>query len=125
MVSPALHIRSDARPGGYRDIAPQDVLPHLGELRVIDVREPDEWRSASGHLASAELVPLATVPAVAVGWDRRQPLLLVCRSGGRSARAAGVLSQMGFETLYNLVGGMLAWEANDLPRVVEGARGRA
>lgn len=117
MVPPRLLTRSDAQPAGFRDISPLGALHHLGDLRLVDVREPDEYVGPLGHIPGAELVPVSTVTTVAADWDRVAPLLLICRSGARSARAGAALSQMGFANLYNLVGGMLAWDANDLPRV--------
>lgn len=116
MFSPLLLSRSDVRPAGYRDVSPLAALPHLREMRVIDVREPDEFTGPLGHIPGAELVPLSTVAAAAAGWNRDEPVLLICRSGGRSARAATTLVGMGFRHLFNLVGGMIAWDANALPR---------
>lgn len=117
MVPQLLHARSDAQPSGYRDISPLAALHHLGELRLIDVRESDEYVGPLGHIPGAELVPLATVPDAARAWDRDQPVLLICRSGARSARAAALLAGLGFRNLYNLVGGMTAWDANAHPRL--------
>jgi sulfur dioxygenase len=85
----------------------------IGSYRVIDVREPDEL--LGGKIASAENVPLGVVGAAAAGWDRNQPLLMVCRSGGRSGRAMVQLAQMGFTNVTNMAGGMLAWAASGLP----------
>ncbi|MDP2314294.1 MAG: rhodanese-like domain-containing protein [Pseudomonadota bacterium] len=117
MVPPLLLSRSDAQSGGYRDLSPLAALHHLGDVRLVDVREADEFVGPLGHVPGAELVPLSTVTAAAADWDRDQPVLLICRSGARSARAAIALAGMGFQSLYNLVGGMLAWEVNALPRL--------
>jgi rhodanese-related sulfurtransferase len=117
MVPSLLLARSDAQPAGYRDISPLAALHHLGELRLIDVREPDEFVGPLGHVPGAELVPLSTIPTAAAGWERSERLLLICRSGGRSARAATTMAGIGFGNLFNLSGGMLAWEANALPRL--------
>ncbi len=116
MSSPLLLSRSDAQPAGFRDLSPQAALLHAHELRLIDVREPDEFVGPLGHIEGAELVPLATLPAAAAGWDKSAPVLLICRSGARSARGAGTLAQLGFTQLFNLLGGMLAWDASALPR---------
>ncbi len=78
------------------EISPAQAAAQLHHYRVIDVREPDEWVGPLGHVASAELVPLATVVEAAAGWDREQPLLVVCKAGARSARACGALAQLGF-----------------------------
>lgn len=106
---------SVAQPGGYRDVAPTDVMRLGFPGRVIDVREPHEFIGELGHMPRAELVPLATIDSAAKSWDRSQPLLLVCRSGGRSGRAAQLLASMGFQTLYNLAGGMIAYGSCGLP----------
>ena len=101
--------------GPFRELGVDSAAPHVGAVRVIDVREVPEFNDALGHILTAELVPLATVPVAAVSWDREAPVLVVCRSGGRSARAALALTQMGFRRVYNLAGGMLAWNASGLP----------
>ncbi|MGE0323015.1 MAG: rhodanese-like domain-containing protein, partial [Polyangiaceae bacterium] len=62
-----------------------------------------------GHVQNAELVPLSTVARAARDWSREQPLLIICRSGRRSAMAAEQLLGMGFEQVANLEGGMLAY----------------
>ncbi len=117
MVPQPLLTQSSLQPAGYREVAPLAVLPHLGELRIVDVREPDEYVGPLGHIAGAALVPLSTVPEAAAAWDRDQPVLLICRSGARSGRAAAFLAAQGYRNLFNLTGGMLAWDANQLPRV--------
>ncbi|MDF1561517.1 MAG: rhodanese-like domain-containing protein [Deltaproteobacteria bacterium] len=76
-------------------------------LRVIDVREPYEYEA--GHIEGAELVPLGSLIQAASTWDRDPPLVMVCRSGARSARATMALMQMGFATVHNLQGGMIGW----------------
>lgn len=104
---------STPTPMGFREVRPAGVASHLGGLRLVDVREPHEF--AGGHIAGAELVPLATVLDAAAAWDPHQPTLLICRSGNRSGRAAVELARRGFTGLYNMAGGMLEWEALGLP----------
>lgn len=92
---------------------------------VIDVREPDEFRS--GHIANAINIPRGTLEASADATTRhRHPdlchaqdktILLYCHSGGRSAMAAYVLKQMGFDHAYSLAGGLDCWEAEGLDLV--------
>lgn len=110
-----------ARPGGYADLTPAEAAANLAALRPVDVREPDEFVGPLGHIPGAELVPVGTIASAAAGWDRDAPLLLICRSGMRSVRAAGALHALGFRHLYNLSGGMTAWDAQGLPRAA-GAR---
>lgn len=99
--------------GGWREVAVGDAAPHLSKVRLVDVREPHEF--AGGHIDGAELVPLGTVVQAAAEWDRAQPILLICRSGNRSGRAAAELQRLGFQKLYNLTGGMMAWTGSGLP----------
>jgi rhodanese-related sulfurtransferase len=97
-------------PAGHRDVQVGDVkLPPQG-FRIIDVREPHEFIGELGHVPGAALVPLSSVLAQAAGWNKDEPLLVVCRSGGRSANAAQVLTRLGFKAM-NMLGGMLAWNA--------------
>jgi rhodanese-related sulfurtransferase len=86
-----------------------------GSVRIVDVREPVEFTGELGHIAEAELVPLATVLEAAESWDKSAPLVLVCRSGARSGRAGEALCAMGFEDVTNMVGGMIAWNQEGLP----------
>lgn len=100
---------------GFREVSPGVARAHLQDVRVVDVREPQEFVGELGHVRGAELVPLGNLGAAVGAWRRDQPLLLICRSGGRSGRAAAALAQAGFSRVYNLDGGMLAWNAAGLP----------
>ena len=96
-------------PGGFRNITPSELATLVPRPRIIDVREPDEFVGELGHVPGAELVPLATLLAAARAWDKRERLVVTCRSGARSANAASSLVALGFENLMNLAGGMLAY----------------
>lgn len=103
-------------PRGYRDVEPALVPGRPPGARVIDVREPAEFTGELGHIPGAELVPLATLASAAASWPREDELIVVCRSGGRSAKAAAQLSGMGFQRVMNMAGGMLAYSQAGLPR---------
>ena len=94
--------------GGFQNITPSQLATLVPRPRIIDVREPDEFVGELGHVPGAELVPLATLLAVARSWDKKERLVVTCRSGARSAKAASSLVALGFENLMNLAGGMLA-----------------
>lgn len=85
----------------------------LAEHQPVDVREYPEF--AAGAIRGARHVPLAGLARAAATWDRRQPLLLVCKSGKRAARGAQELEKMGFSCLAVLDGGIDAWRAAGLP----------
>lgn len=97
--------------GGVRDIEPAELRHRLTEVRIIDVREPSEWSDELGHIDGAVLVPLAQVREAQSTWDKRQPVVIVCRSGRRSMAAARLLVELGFQQVMNLRGGMLAYRA--------------
>ncbi|WP_420453660.1 rhodanese-like domain-containing protein [Ilumatobacter sp.] len=81
-------------------------LHELGsDVVVVDVREDDEW--ASGHIAHARHVPLGTVPDRLDAFDG-EPTYVVCKVGGRSARACEFAAAHGRDVV-NVAGGMVAW----------------
>jgi len=83
---------------------------------LVDVREPHEWDEA--HLAGAKLAPLATVTdrITELAPDRSQRVVLLCRVGNRSARAADTLrSELGYENVASIAGGIEAWRDAGLP----------
>ena len=90
------------------EITPAELDNLPTGVRVIDVREREEFEGEFGHLPQARLVPLGTLRQAAADWSRVQPVLLVCRSGRRSLDAARQLVQLGFEQVMNLDGGMIA-----------------
>jgi rhodanese-related sulfurtransferase len=102
---------------GFNEIDPQSAAASLKAFRVVDVREPGEFVGPLGHIEEAQSIPLTHLPAVVEGWPPTESLLVVCRSGARSARACEYLKLRGFGAVYNLRGGMLGWEAAGLPVV--------
>ncbi len=94
----------------------RSVLENSAELSlydVIDVRSPEEFDGPLGHLPNATLVPLGLLQDASADWARDRALLLVCRTGRRSARACLLLAEQGFTNLTNLDGGMVAWRERD------------
>lgn len=86
------------------------VTANIAGMKIIDVRKPEEFNGDLGHIDGAELICLQdNFEGRLQSLDRNAPHLFVCRSGGRSARAARLASANGFSSVYNLQGGMLAW----------------
>lgn len=85
------------------------------EAVVLDVREADEF--GGGHLLNAKHIPLGKLRERVGELERQRekPLLVVCRSGQRSATACAVLGREGFAQVYNLSGGVMAWQKANLP----------
>ena len=81
---------------------------------VVDVRSADEF--ATGHLTGALNLPgaaLDTVPAAL--QDKAVPVIAVCQSGARSARGCAALQRAGYTEVYNLDGGIEAWQQAGYP----------
>ncbi|OYN88585.1 rhodanese-like domain-containing protein [Parenemella sanctibonifatiensis] len=82
---------------------------------VLDVREDDEW--AAGHAPTAVHIPLSQLPdRIAEIPQVDGELPVICRSGGRSARAAQFLAQQGIPAT-NVLGGMQGWQLTGRPLV--------
>lgn len=92
-----------------RDISPAELAAESPRPRIIDVREPAEFTGPLGHIPGAELVPERLLTGASSSWRKDAALVVVCRSGARSARAAALLSELGFRAVCNLAGGMLAY----------------
>jgi rhodanese-related sulfurtransferase len=95
-------------------VAAPDV-PH--DAVLLDVREDDEWEA--GHIEGAVHLPLSELPRRVAEIPDADPLVVVCRSGGRSAQVVGWLAAQG-RAVVNLDGGMHAWAAAGRPMVADG-----
>ena len=125
MTMTAADLVADAR-RQIREIGPGQLASHAnGACILIDVREPAEFDT--GHIAGAVNIPRGVLefqvdahPAVANVSDpalshKDQPLVVYCRTGGRSALAALNLSRMGFSDVRSIGGGITDWVATGLP----------
>ena len=97
------------------ELDPVEVAQQLaaGEIRLIDVREPHEFRSA--RIEGAESYPLSAFDPSALPDDK--PIVFHCAVGGRSAQAVAVSLAHGLPHSRHLRGGLSAWLANGLPVV--------
>ena len=82
---------------------------------MIDVCEAEEY--AAGHPGGAKNIPLSQLEAKLPGAVKNKavPVILVCQSGARSARAVGIAKKLGYEKAQSLSGGLSAWKKADLP----------
>ena len=103
---------------GVWEIDPHGLEELQGPVQVLDVREEEEFTGPLGHIEGAVLIPLGQLAARVDELKRDQPVVAVCRAGGRSAQATAILQQAGFGEIANLNGGMLRWRAEGHP--VEG-----
>jgi rhodanese-related sulfurtransferase len=98
----------------FRDITPASAVAARASARLIDVREASEL-AVDGFIEGIEHVPLSRVADAARRWNMDEEIVVVCRSGARSAAAASALCAMGFHRVSNMAGGMLAYRAAGLP----------
>lgn len=84
------------------------------DVRILDVREDYEWEA--GHIDGALHIPLDALPDRLADLDPDQDLAVICRTGGRSARATAWLESHGY-SVVNVKGGMGAWLEAGKPMV--------
>lgn len=94
---------------GVMDIDPRELHDKKDQVVLIDVRQPEEFTGELGHIPGAKLIVLDTLPDHMNEIPKDQPVVFVCRSGGRSARAASFALENGYKNIYNLKGGMILW----------------
>jgi rhodanese-related sulfurtransferase len=99
-------------------VGPDDARSQVDAGAVLlDVREADEW--TAGHAPEATWIPMGEVAARVPELPAGQAIVVVCRSGARSARVTSVLRGAGYDAT-NLAGGMHAWAAAGYPVVSDG-----
>ncbi|MFZ5774393.1 MAG: rhodanese-like domain-containing protein [Thermodesulfobacteriota bacterium] len=96
-----------------RDLSPEEAREFMaarkaGEFQLLDVRQPKEYEE--GHLAGSVLIPIKELPARLQELEAGKPTLVYCAVGGRSKAAAQYLAGMDFASVYNLRGGIKAWQ---------------
>ena len=105
--------------GDVQDITPgalQSMLADDGTVSrpvVVDVREV--WEYAQGHVPGSMLIPLGELIHRIDTLDQARPVAVICATGSRSQSAAALLAQRGFQTVYNVVGGVSRWTMDNLP----------
>lgn len=97
------------------DVAEFDKLMSAGNGLLLDVRTNGEF--ASGHLKGAAQIDYnnPNFKNDIAELDKNKPVYVYCRSGARSGRAAKIMKGMGFKEVYNLEGGILAWQRAGKP----------
>jgi len=101
-----------------KKLDPQNFEKQLKESKdpiLVDVRTPGEY--AQGHLANAVLIDIYSDDfKTRVGkLDKSKPVFVYCKAGSRSGSAVGVFTEMGFKEIYDLSGGITAWQRASKP----------
>ena len=84
-----------------------EQMRKLGEVVLIDVRTEVEF--AQGAIQGSKHIPLHMLPLVSDQLENEKPVIIICRSGARSAQACAFLGSKGFSNVYNLRGGVIGW----------------
>lgn len=101
---------------GVQQIAPHSVAVALAEGAIfVDVRETNEVETLAYDLEGVINIPLSELPGRLAELPRDQDIVLACRSGKRSIKAAALLAENNFTRLYNLTDGIVGWAAAELP----------
>ncbi|MBI3562921.1 MAG: rhodanese-like domain-containing protein [Gammaproteobacteria bacterium] len=104
---------------GFNGTAPAEAIRLINRDNavVLDVREENEFHS--GHIVNAIHIPLSFLKSRISELEKHKdkPIIVGCRSGQRSATACGILKKHGFEKVFNLNGGVTAWQQDSLPLV--------
>jgi len=102
---------------GYKEVEPLDAVQLINhqDALLVDVREDSEYRD--GHVQDSLHVPLSRFASELGKLEnhKEKTIIVGCRSGHRSAKACGILRQNGFESVYNLKGGVMAWQSAGMP----------
>jgi rhodanese-related sulfurtransferase len=80
---------------------------------ILDVREPSEWEAF--HIPGATLIPLGDLPNRLSEIPKDREVVVVCRTGHRSAQGRDILLKAGFTQVTSMAGGVTSWQAQGLP----------
>ena len=117
MMSAFFRRRAAGSSSAMPEVTPGEAA-NLGEQAavLVDVREPFEW--TTGHAPDARHIPLGQLPRHLSALPTDKRIILMCRSGNRSAQATAILTAAGLDAA-NMTGGMAAWARAGLPVVTD------
>ena len=116
VATSAALLLAGCQPSNIASMTPNEAAKIFSEQKaiIVDVREDDEWKAQ--HIAGAIHIPLAQVESrlSELAQYKDSNVVVQCRSGKRSAKAASTLQAAGFTKVYNLTGGIAAWDKDGL-----------
>jgi rhodanese-related sulfurtransferase len=102
---------------GFKEVSPQEAarLINREDAAVLDVRDAQDFKQ--GHIVNAVSLPLVNLEGRMAELERlkSKPVIVSCQNGRFSARAAATLRKHGFQQVYKLAGGLLAWKDAKFP----------
>lgn len=96
------------------DVSPDEVNAKIEDLTLIDVRTEAEYIGELGHIPNSKLITLDTLMDHIDDLPKDKTIVFICRSGARSANATAIAKDNGFESVYNMKGGMILWNGMGL-----------
>lgn len=90
-----------------------EIITEGEDYFILDVRSGDEYDS--GHIQGAVLIPVSELEGRLEELPEDKPIIVYCRSGSRSASAAGILVENGFGEVYDMGGGITEWMEKGYP----------
>lgn len=104
---------------GYTNTSPTDAIQMINhqDALILDVREDSEF--SNGHILNSLHIPQGSLKSRLNELEKYKdkPIIVSCRSGHRSGQACSMLKKQGFDTVFNLSGGVMAWQSANLPLV--------
>ena len=99
------------------DVAKYEKNMTQPDVQLVDVRTPEEF--SEGHLENAINIDVTAddFDAKVANLDKEKPVMVYCKSGGRSAKASARLKELGFKTITDLEGGITNWKSENKPVV--------
>ena len=99
------------------DVAKYEKKMAQPDVQLVDVRTPEEY--SEGHLENAVNIDVTAddFDAKVATLDKDKPVMVYCKSGGRSAKASARLKELGFKNITDLEGGITNWNSENKPTV--------
>jgi len=104
---------------GYSSVSPSESTQMINhdDALILDVRESNEY--SEGHIINSLHIPLSGLKTRIKELEKykNKKVIVACRSGHRSSQACANLKKGGFEQVFNLSGGVMAWQSANLPLI--------
>lgn len=91
------------------DVSPGQINAKKDDICIVDVRSSEEYTGELGHIQGSQLITLDVLMDHIDELPKDKTVVFICRSGRRSASAAAMAKDNGFESAYNMKGGMILW----------------
>jgi rhodanese-related sulfurtransferase len=105
----------EVRFDGVPEVTTDWLKEWFEHFRVIDIRQPEELLPPIGHIDQVEHIEMYNLPNEVTTWNPDVPVILICRTGSRTAYMSQFLQQNGFSQVASVRGGMFSWHQQGYP----------